>query len=90
MIQVQLEKQKEFKIREIQQGKLYRHFKGKLYKVICIATHSEIKEKLVVYQTVYEDGRYFARSYEMLALLIDKEKYPDVAQHYRFEHCDEC
>jgi len=29
---------------------LYRHYKGNIYEVIAIATHSETLEKLVVYK----------------------------------------
>jgi hypothetical protein len=37
----------------IQPG-LYKHYKGKLYEVISIATHSETLEKLVVYKATYQ------------------------------------
>ena len=36
----------------LQQGK-YRHFKGKEYQVLCVATHSETLEKYVVYRALY-------------------------------------
>ena len=32
----------------------YRHYKGKFYEVIGIATHSETLEKMVVYKGLYE------------------------------------
>lgn len=32
----------------------YRHYKGKEYEVLGIATHSEILEELVVYKALYE------------------------------------
>lgn len=32
---------------------IYRHYKGKLYEVICIAIHSESLEKMVVYKALY-------------------------------------
>ena len=32
--------------------KLYRHYKGGLYKIISLATHTETGEKLVVYSSV--------------------------------------
>lgn len=28
---------------------LYRHFKGTEYRVVCVATHSETSERMVVY-----------------------------------------
>lgn len=33
---------------------LYKHYKGKIYEVIGIATHSETLEKLVVYKATYQ------------------------------------
>jgi hypothetical protein len=32
----------------------YRHYKGKEYEVLGIATHSETLEELVVYKALYE------------------------------------
>jgi hypothetical protein len=38
---------------------LYRHYKGKDYRVICLARHSETQEVLVVYDALYgEFGRW--------------------------------
>ena len=36
---------------------IYRHFKGNLYKVIGIATHSETMEEMVVYIPQYGEGK---------------------------------
>lgn len=71
-------------MREIIPG-IYRHFKGKMYYVVCIATHTETGEQMVVYQALYGSHEYFVRPYVMFASEVDREKYPDAIQKYRFE-----
>ena len=77
-------------MREIKENHRYMHFKGKTYKVLHIAYDSETnnddeKRKVVVYQAEYGDNLIWVRDYEMCASKVDKEKYPDVSQEYRFE-----
>jgi len=65
---------------------VYRHFKGDYYLVEDVAIHSETKEKYVVYRGLYGDtSRLYIRPYDMFLSEVDREKYPNVKQQYRFE-----
>ena len=80
--------------RVIEIGKTYKHFKGNLYKVIDIVYDSESNndleyKKVVIYQALYGENLKWARPYDMFNWLVDKEKYPDVVQKYRFEEVNE-
>lgn len=46
-------------------GGLYEHYKGKRYKVIGVAKHSETLESLVVYKACYGNEELWVRPYNM-------------------------
>jgi hypothetical protein len=71
--------------RKIKINSIYKHFKGNLYKVIAIGKYSEDERLMVVYQALYGNNDIWIRDYDMFNSFVDKEKYPNVKQKYRFE-----
>jgi hypothetical protein len=82
--------------RILNKGNIVRHFKWEsdsqedhlnnihLYRILDFATHSETKEKMVIYKSLYSNDIY-VRPYDMFMSEVDHEKYPDIKQKYRFE-----
>ena len=72
-------------MREIKLHRIYRHFKGDHYLVEALANDSETGGTVVVYRKLYGDGGLWVRPLEMFLEKVDREKYPDCRQEYRFE-----
>ena len=61
---------------------IYQHYKGNLYQVFHVATHSETAEKLVVYQCLYGDYSMWVRP---LNMFLEQVELEDGAVHARFQ-----
>ncbi len=83
--------------REFAPGTKVQHFKREmigdeeraankyLYLIKGTAIHSETRERMMIYQALYDDMETYVRPYDMFMSEVDREKYPDVKQTYRFE-----
>ena len=76
------------KCRDIKPGDFVRHFKGNLYVVKYFAQHTETNETMVVYLSVLNPDKVYTRPLEMFMSEVDKTKYPNATQKYRFELCN--
>ena len=52
----------------------YKHYKGKLYRILCIAEHTETQEKFVVYRALYPPYAAYARPFNMFCEQIEDLK----------------
>lgn len=66
-------------------GRIYRHFKGDYYLVEAVARDSETSEPCVIYRKLYADGGLWVRPVHMFLSRVDKQKYPQATQDFRFE-----
>ena len=83
--------------RNLKVGDIVQHFKREwvnsetseyLYKILAFASHTETGEHLVIYQGLYAPFKICARPYDMFMSEVDRDKYPDVKQKYRFERVE--
>ena len=61
------------KKRTVRPGTVYRHFKGKEYRVLEVARHSETLEKMVVYQQLYGDHGIWVRPLDMFLDIVERD-----------------
>lgn len=70
-------------------SKIVRHYKGNYYRILHTAKHTETKEKLVIYEQLYENkypkGYVWCRPFEMF---YEQIMYNDNLV-YRFEDVPE-
>ena len=54
---------------------IYRHFKGKEYELLHVATHSETGEPMVVYRALYGEGGVWVRPASMWYECVERDGY---------------
>lgn len=74
-----------FKRKELTKEELKENPNMYLYKIIGICNHTETKEQMVIYKACYGDKETYCRPADMFFSEVDREKYPDAKQMYRFE-----
>ncbi len=52
---------------------VYRHFKGKDYRLLYVARHSETEEEMVVYQALYGERGIWVRPAAMWNETIERD-----------------
>ena len=72
-------------MRELQLGRVYRHFKGDRYLAEAVARNAQDGAAYVVYRKLYGDGSLWIRPLAEFLSEVDHAKYPQCAQRYRFE-----
>lgn len=72
-------------MRELELHRVYRHFKGDYYLVEDVAHCSEDGEEYVIYRKLYGDGALWIRPKTMFLGEVERDKYPEAKQKYRFE-----
>lgn len=68
-------------------GDVYRHFKGKKYRILCNAISTETGEDMVIFETMEGSRKVYASLLESFLSPLDQVRYPHADQKYRFELC---
>lgn len=72
------------RIEQVKPGTIFRHFNGGEYLVTAVALHTEDNIPVVIYRPLYDESNYFARPLSNFVERVDKDKYPEAPQEYRF------
>jgi len=75
-------------LREKYIGKVYKHFKGNIYKIRNIVLDADTTKPRFIYQSISDPTMIWDRPFDDFFSDVDKRKYPKVKQKKRFEELD--
>lgn len=80
---------------EIRPGQIWRHFKGGVYRVLCLAKQSETKEEYVIYTRDDGDGSVWARPASMWLETVEHDgkiqpRFELICDSPRENFCADC
>ena len=76
---------RQIKREDLKKSALVKDFKGNYYWTIGIAKDTETEKDLVIYRPHNSLDLLYARPLDMFLSKVDRVKYPDAHQEYRFE-----
>lgn len=66
----------------------YQHYKGNIYRVVCLAKHSESLEDMVIYKDASDDSKIWARPASMWNEIVNVNGQ-DVPRFKRIEYAED-
>ena len=63
---------------------IYKHYKGQLYEVICLAQHTETMEEMVIYKALYGDYKIWVRPKQLFDGLVTHEQSGKKIRRFEF------
>lgn len=72
-------------MKQVEEGEVYRHFKGPYYVILCVANDSETQERMVVYRHLDGSKKICVRPEKMFLEEIPERPDNITGQIHRFE-----
>ena len=72
-------------MQELVVGGIYKHFKGHVYRLLFVGKDADDLSEKIIYQNVNDEKDIWIRNKDEFLSVVDKEKYPNVKQEFRFE-----
>ena len=74
-----------FKREMMEQSSIIKNPNLYLYEIVGDGYETEHNQHVMVYRAMYGEKTLYVRPYDMFMSEVDREKYPEIKQKYRFE-----